>query len=397
MITKTRNLSRQLLTSILTIYVLITALVTAIHFFIEYKYTKTHIKGELQTIASAIEPSLHTALWDLNYEQVKSIGSGIMNIPLVRGVIITDPNNVDLMRKLDDSLTKENMQDFELSHSFTINEKYEGSNVYLAKVTIYSDKSAIYDRIELNMAMILLNALIKTIALVILFIVTFKNHLEEPLQELTQKISDLKWENRENRYINVNFEYDNELAVLQSKFNQLLSKISSEEEEKFDLINTQKSQLELDVKNRTMELEEANAKLQKLASTDTLTKLSNRSKIDDELFNRHENFKRYQRVFSVIMMDIDFFKKVNDEYGHLVGDYVLKTIANILKENTRGVDVAGRWGGEEFLIICDETDVEGAYVVAEKIRIAIEAYEFDHVGRKTASFGIAQISGGSFP
>lgn len=392
MLSKKLNLSKQLLKSILTIYILITFLVTAIHFFIDYKYTKTHIKDELKTIASVFEPSLRTALWDLNYEQVKSIGQGLMNMPLVHGVIITDPNNVDLISKLDDALSKEKMSDADLSHSFTINEKYDGNEVYLAKVTIYSDKVAIFDRIELNIGMILLNEFIKTMALIVLFVVAFKSHLEEPLQELTKKISDLKWENRQNRYVNVKFDNENELAVLQSKFNQLLSKISSEEDEKFKLSDNRKIQLEQEVKNRTKELEEANAKLLKLATTDALTKLSNRAKIDDELSIKNDNFRRYERVFSVIMMDIDFFKRVNDEHGHLIGDYILKTIGNILSENTRSMDVAGRWGGEEFLIICSETDAEGAYALAEKIRTTIEAYPFDHIGRKTASFGVAQIS-----
>jgi diguanylate cyclase (GGDEF)-like protein len=394
MYSKKLNLSKQLLKSILIIYILITLLVTAIHFFIEYKYTKSHIKDELKTIASIFEPALQTALWDLNNEQLESISNGMLNMPLIYSLVITDPNRTEIIDKGGKSFSKKNIPDDDLSYTFKIHQKFNGNSIYLANVTIYSDDDAIYNRIKLGLMMILLNALITTAALVVLFMIAFGTYLEKPLQELTKKISGLDWENKENRHINVEFENKNELSILQSKFNQLLAKISKEEERRFELINTQKIQLEYDVKNRTLELEEANVKLQKLATTDVLTQLNNRSKIDEELTRKYNNFKRNKRIFSVIMVDIDFFKNINDEHGHQVGDYVLKSIANILKENVRKIDVVGRWGGEEFFIICGETDIEGAYILAEHIRKIIEAYQFDYIEHKTASFGIAQIEEG---
>ncbi len=385
------NLSKELLKSILVIYFLITLLVTAIHFFIEYKYTKVHIKDELKTIASIFEPTLQIALWDLNEIQLESISEGIIKMPLVYGVVIVDPNRVELISKLHSSLSKEVMADYDLSYTFSIYQKYSNNNIYLAQVTIYSDNIAIFDRIKLGMGMIFLNALIKTTALIILFIIAFKTSLEKPLQDLTTKISTLKWENKENRYVDVTFLEENELSILQSRFNQLLARISSEEDQRFELINTQKIQLEHDVKIRTRELEQANIELRKLATTDVLTQLNNRSKIDSEITMKYEIFKRYKRVFSIILIDVDFFKQVNDTHGHLIGDYVLKVIAQILKNNVRSIDVVGRWGGEEFLIICGETNIDGAYNLAEHIRKIIESCQFEYVKHKTASFGIAQI------
>ena len=239
--------------------------------------------------------------------------------------------------------------------------------------------------------MILFNAMIKSIALMMLFMMAFRRHLEHPLQALTEKISNLQWENKTQRYINIDFINENELSVLQSKFNQLLSKISIEEEKRLELIQKQNIQLEYDVKNRTLELEAANEKLQKLATTDVLTQLDNRMKIDDELAIKYANFKRYERVFSIIMLDIDYFKAVNDNYGHQIGDNVLKTISMILKKHSRSIDIVGRWGGEEFLIICGETGLKGAYILAENIRISIESYPFEHNGNITVSLGIAQV------
>lgn len=386
------NLSRQLLKSVLTIYFLITLIVTSAHFFIEYNFIKSHIKSELKTIASIFEPAMKTALWDLDREQLESISNGIIHMPLVYGVIIVDPNNKELINKTNNHLSEEEIHgDEELSYNFIIHQKFNNNNIYLANVTIYSDDKAIVDRLKVGFSIILLNAFIKSTALVFLFILAFRKHLGVPLQELTNKISNLQWEDKSNRHIHVDFINENELSVLESKFNHLLQKISDEEEKRFELVHQQNIQLEKDVKTRTKELQELNEKLQKLATTDVLTQLNNRAKLDEELIFKYESFKRHKRVFSIAMMDIDFFKKVNDEHGHQVGDNVLQVIALILKENSRRVDITGRWGGEEFFIICDEADINGAFTLAENIRVHIEKHLFEHIHHTTVSFGVAQI------
>lgn len=130
-------------------------------------------------------------------------------------------------------------------------------------------------------------------------------------------------------------------------------------------------------------------KLQIISTTDYLTKLKNRKEIDLTL-EKHENiFKRYNDVFSIILLDIDDFKKVNDRYGHIVGDEVLVAISNILKKYTRELDIVGRWGGEEFLIICPKANENEAFLVAEKLRKKIEVYQFNKVGHKTISCGVS--------
>ena len=89
-----------------------------------------------------------------------------------------------------------------------------------------------------------------------------------------------------------------------------------------------------------------------------------------------------------MIIDVDYFKKVNDTYGHQVGDTTLIEVANILKTNIRESDTVGRWGGEEFVIICPHTNLEGIKIVANIIRGKIEKHQFPVVGNKTASFGI---------
>lgn len=143
--------------------------------------------------------------------------------------------------------------------------------------------------------------------------------------------------------------------------------------------------------NYTNELENEKKYFKILSTTDYLTKLYNREEIDKILKRHIDIFKRYNDVFSIIILDIDDFKNVNDTYGHLTGDKVLIELSNILISNTRETDFAGRWGGEEFIIICPKTNKEEILVISENIRKKIEEHDFEEVGYKTASFGVTSF------
>ncbi|RXK03921.1 histidine kinase [Arcobacter sp. CECT 8989] len=135
-------------------------------------------------------------------------------------------------------------------------------------------------------------------------------------------------------------------------------------------------------------LEEKNEKLEKLYITDKLTNIYNRQKLDTELEKEIYRSTRTGYKFSLILVDIDHFKEVNDEYGHQIGDSVLIGFAKILGRGLRRMDILGRWGGEEFLIICPHTDEKGIQVKAEYIRKTIEKEIFPYIGKKTASLGV---------
>ena len=123
--------------------------------------------------------------------------------------------------------------------------------------------------------------------------------------------------------------------------------------------------------------------------TDALTGLSNRVRLDEALQNEMHRTQRYGNTFSIIILDIDHFKRVNDTHGHLAGDAVLKKIAGVLAANLRQTDTAGRWGGEEFLILLPHQGRPTARALAEKLRTAIESTAFPGIGRITSSFGVA--------
>ncbi|NPA52718.1 MAG: diguanylate cyclase [Aquificae bacterium] len=132
--------------------------------------------------------------------------------------------------------------------------------------------------------------------------------------------------------------------------------------------------------------------LKKQAVKDFLTGLFNRRYFEEILKWEIELSKRYNHPLSIILLDIDNFKKVNDMYGHQVGDRVLREIADVLKKNIRSSDIAARYGGEEFVILLPETDVEGAVKVAEKLRTQIQNLKPNGI-EITASFGVTKLFG----
>jgi len=146
------------------------------------------------------------------------------------------------------------------------------------------------------------------------------------------------------------------------------------------------------VQNRfNQKLKAKNVELEYLSQTDPLTGVYNRLKTDALLDQEFERSRRYNRKLSVVMFDLDYFKQVNDTYGHQTGDRVLVAASALVQAHIRKHDVLGRWGGEEFLILCPETDVQGAERLAENLRRQLESLGLGEVGSITASFGIAQL------
>lgn len=135
---------------------------------------------------------------------------------------------------------------------------------------------------------------------------------------------------------------------------------------------------------------------------DPLTKAYNRRYLDRRLDEEVARSKRYALELSILMLDIDHFKRVNDTYGHLAGDAALSTLSGLVKTSLRDLDVVARYGGEEFIVICTNTDIDGAALVAERLRKLVESHQVeitDSSGKKLSiqirvSIGVAGFSAG---
>ncbi|PLY06647.1 MAG: hypothetical protein C0625_08655 [Arcobacter sp.] len=140
------------------------------------------------------------------------------------------------------------------------------------------------------------------------------------------------------------------------------------------------------------QLKEKSNLLEYQANHDQLTGLFNRQKFNEIFSKEIKREKRYQNSLCIITFDIDDFKNFNDDYGHMVGDEVLKVISKIVMNSVREHDSVARWGGEEFLVLLPQTQLNGAIQVAEKIRAAIEKYQDSVIpGQITASFGVTKL------
>lgn len=145
---------------------------------------------------------------------------------------------------------------------------------------------------------------------------------------------------------------------------------------------------ELEIKN--MQLEEKIKEVEYISNTDSLTSIANRKKFEEELKKEISRSNRYNHPLSLAIFDLDYFKRINDTYGHETGDLVLQKICKLVTNNLREVDFFARWGGEEFTIIFPNLKLENSIVAADKLRELISQYELEEGLFVTCSFGVSQ-------
>jgi diguanylate cyclase (GGDEF)-like protein len=188
-------------------------------------------------------------------------------------------------------------------------------------------------------------------------------------------------------------------AHILEEANAELGKINIQYEQMYRTLMAQAA--ELDQKNRelsdlTRQLDEKNKILQDLAAKDGLTGLYNHRHFQEFIAQQIHQARRSGRSLSLILLDIDHFKEFNDTYGHQFGDVVLKELANLLCSGVRKADIVARYGGEEFAIILADTDLRGAFLIAEKLRVAVERCQLVREGGQdvkfTISLGVSQFS-----
>ena len=174
-----------------------------------------------------------------------------------------------------------------------------------------------------------------------------------------------------------------EVGTLMKSFTGMLATIEQQAIE----INTFATRLDAAYK----ELEATNSKLKETSFRDEVTGLYNRRFFSLRLEEEMSRFKRFNHPVSVVLLDIDNFKSVNDEFGHAVGDETLRELAQILMKHSRGINVVSRFGGDEFTVLLVETSKAGARLYADRIRQVVATFPFSHGKPVTASFGVASL------
>lgn len=234
--------------------------------------------------------------------------------------------------------------------------------------------------------------LLATLILIVI-VYQFARRISQPIERLAQNALEISRDHHGSWH-----EYPDttrEFKQLSAAFGGLIQSLLQKKDELLQL----NANLEQTVRQRTAELSLANKELaeraelqEQLARRDALTGVANRMAANERLQFELQRFQRTQKSYALLMMDIDFFKRINDGFGHDIGDQVLQQSAQILQHQLRRTDFIARIGGEEFLVILPETGLDGALQLAEKLRLAIACQAFPVVGSVTISLGVALMN-----
>ncbi len=257
----------------------------------------------------------------------------------------------------------------------------------IAMVSLYFDDREYQTMLQKNNEATFRLFLIMFLVLIV-FIIYIKSQFRF-LGELTESV--LNYDPQINNFKLHRSVRKDEVGIIHNAIIKMVEKINHYSRDLKDLNQS----LEEKIRERTQELEKVNLQLQELSLTDTLTNLPNRRSLENHLEDIRELSKRKKVVTSIIMCDIDHFKLINDKYGHIVGDFVLKEMALQLKSSLkRSSDFIARYGGEEFIIILYDTDIESAQKVCYEIQMNLKKinrlkYQDIILDPITFSFGIA--------
>jgi len=280
---KVKSLSRKLLTRVLSFYFILTVSVTGIQIIAEYFNTKNHINSELLTLEKTISGSLTRAVWELNNQQAIDISEGLVAIPMIKGITVTDESN-NIITQLGEVISPEklNIDNITLNsesegissiseglfgHSFPLIFEFSGRTTSVGRVTLLSSNAVIFSRIEVGIYFLIGNAILKTAFLVLLFTLAFNKLLTAPLNELTQQIKQVDLDDPEaSKLHSMNYE-KNELNILEDAFNNLINElVEFKDKLAASQLETDRAKDQLDENNLLLEQEVAR-KTSSLSST----------------------------------------------------------------------------------------------------------------------------------
>ena len=239
---KVTSISRKLLTRVLSVYFVLTFIVTCVQIGAEYVNTKSHINSELLTLEKTFSGSLTRAVWELNTQQAIDIAEGLVAIPMIKGIMVTDEND-DVIAQLGEKSSDDffnqpeqvarnneyisinSLSDGLFGHSFPLIFEFSGRTTKVGTVVLLSSNEVIFERIEIGIYFLIGNAMVKTAALVFLFSLAFSQLLTNPLNELTEQINQFDIDDPEaSKLHTINYE-NNELNILQTAYNSLLDEL----------------------------------------------------------------------------------------------------------------------------------------------------------------------------
>ena len=421
----TTSIANRLLRIIFASYFGFTVLVTAIQLVAEYRHTEGRVNAEIQAMGQTFGPGIADAMWRFQDDVLQGILVGMNELPTVIGVKVLGPDHkilhavgtiadqdgrhssADLDGALSPLPSEQGYFARALGHEFAVvyvDENKQRRNI--GTWVVYSNQRVVLEQVEFGFFLILVTAIVKAVALWYIFLYVVHRWLGQPLLELTEFVRQLTIRNLGEQAFIVRDSERHELHFLADTVNIAARTLRSSVEQNtqlYDALHREQQTLtelnetlERRVTDRTAQLQEANRQLAEMSMTDGLTGIANRRRFDVVLASEWNRAERLGQPLAIALLDVDWFKKYNDHYGHVAGDDCLRNVAKILTENVRRAgDLVARYGGEEFAIIVPTADGSNALGIAQSVCEAIRALEVQHVGSEfgclTVSIGVVSM------
>ena len=401
-----RALAARLMRVIFGGYIVVAVALTGVQMAIEYRRASDRLKEDVAAMQRTFSPGLEDALWRFNAAVLSGILAGMTEIPVVLGVEVRDEagRRVQALGTLTgpDGRSVQVARDGQehpvalgygrpLSRTFElVHTERNGQHYRVGSWTLHANDALAIDQVKNTLVVILINSALKSLVLGLIFFVVIRHMVGRPLAQMSRFLAQLDADTLDTRPLMLRVGGRHELHALAEALNTMVRRLRRAFEDNARLMQELRDMnvsLQARVAERTQELE-------RLANTDLLTGLHNRRRLDGALEAASARAAADGTPFCVIVADVDHFKGINDRHGHKVGDRVLVALAALLAEGVRPTDLLGRWGGEEFMILCPETGLEAAAALAEALRRRVAATSLPVVGARTCSFGIAALRAG---
>ncbi len=363
-------LSRRLLITILFSSSIVTLIITAMQLTLDYKNDINLIKSRLDQIRESVVKPMANSVWNFNKKQYNIQLQGILNLDDIVFVEIKNQEGKLIIKKGKAQTRQTISKTFPLvAHDF-------GKENYVGQLTVIASLSNVYKNLMDKVLIILASQAIKTILISTVIVLAFYYLVTRHLRDISQYTRNFDLDDPSDCCLNraQPKEYD-ELNYIVNSLNDLKKALK----EKHENIVTLNKNLEKTVQKRTQTLTEKQKLLEELATHDSLTNLYNRRKFDDLFEQQWHYTKRNSTNFSLAIIDIDYFKNYNDNYGHKKGDEALKQVARALINSVkRPQDSISRFGGEEFVLLLPEINMDGFCYVLQNVKNNINKLNITH-------------------
>ena len=398
--TLSNSLAGALLRRVLGPWLLVVGVFGCVQLTIDYRHADRRMRADIAAMQPAFGPAIAAAMLVRNDDALGGIVTSLRQLPFVSDITVVNQQGAvfqtvdtgrdtagDIAWRTDAAASVKSPaggggQQFDI-----IDADHEPRRV-IGHWTVYPDRTVVLHEVDDELLTIILSAMATAVALGCLLLVAIRRLVSHPLQQLDRHIRELDIDNLGTAMSDVEECGHHEMRVMAKTLNVTTGRLHGGVEQTIKLLH---ETTEANVALRA-DLDERNRELDLMAATDRLTGLASRHKLDAVMEYENTRRARYGGAIAVIVTEIDHFKKVNDTHGHQAGDRVLVCFAELLRGQVRKVNTVGRWGAEEILIICPQTDLSAAMYVAERLRQAFAEADLPLVGRQTASFGVAELT-----